>query len=177
MEQKDKGSPLVTVEPSREPSNSPLNNPPESLPQARSAWSRTATETLCSLRAKFPACFARLDRRSRQPLKLKIHLDILAAAPEIDPINIGRALKLYTGHVSYLSQCVEGKDRVDLDGQPAGIVTKDQAVYAAELMAKIRRSRPTSVPPPASTSPPKKISLADLKAAAARKRAAMAGAA
>jgi hypothetical protein len=53
-------------------------------------------------------------------------------------------------------------------------VTKEQAAYAAKLIAKIRRSRPTPVPPPASA--PKKISLQDLKAAA-RKRAAMAGAA
>jgi ProP effector len=170
MEQKDKGSPLVTVEPSREPSNSPLNKPPESLPQG-SPWVRTATDTLCSLRAKFPACFARLDHRSRQPLKLKIHIDILAAAPDIDPINVGKALKLYTGHVAYLSQCVEGKDRVDLDGKAAGSVTMQQAAYAAELMAKIRRKRrPTS--PPASMAPSKKISFSDLKAAA-RKRAAM----
>jgi ProP effector len=153
MEQKDKGPSLVTVGPSRESSNqvSPLNTPPESLPQG-SPWVRTATEALCSLRAKFPACFARLDRRSRQPLKLKIHTDILAAAPDIDPINIGRALKLYTSHVAYLSQCVEGKDRVDLDGQPAGVVTKEQAAYAAELITKIKGRETPSAPTPARAS-------------------------
>ena len=70
----------------RDHPESPIVKPPESPRQAPSAWKRAATETLCSLRAAFPACFARLDHRSRQPLKLKINPDIIAALPEIDPI-------------------------------------------------------------------------------------------
>lgn len=144
--------------------NSQISPPPQGSP-----WVRTATETLCSLRAKFPACFARLDHRSRQPLKIKIHLDLVAAAPDIDPVNIGRALKYYTGAISYLSQCLEGSVRVELTGQPSGTVSVKEAAHAKLLFDKIKgRRKPT--PPPAQASPPRKLSLDDLKAAA-RKRA------
>jgi ProP effector len=133
-----------------------------------------AIKTLLALRQNFPAAIARLDVTRRQPLKVGIAADIAAAMPEIAAAEIALALKIYTSHVGYLTACIEGAERIDLAGQPAGAVTASEAAYAAKLFTKIRRSRPTPVPPPASTSPPKKISIADLKAAAARKRAAMA---
>jgi ProP effector len=131
-----------------------------------------AINTLLMLRQRFPSAIARLDLPSRRPLKVGIRDDIAAAMPEIAAADIGLALKIYTGHSAYLGQCTEGAARIDLDGEAAGSVTMQQAAYAAELMAKIRRKRrPTS--PPASMAPSKKISLSDLKAAA-RKRAAVA---
>jgi sRNA-binding protein len=144
--------------------NSPLNSEPQAPRQAPSAWKCAAAKTLCSLRAKFPDCFA----GSRQPLKLKVREDIIASAPEIDPVNVGRALKLYTSHVAYLSQVIEGADRIGIDGKPAGAVTEAEAKHAAELLAKRRKRKPQTAP----ASPPKKLSVADLKAAAARKRTA-----
>jgi sRNA-binding protein len=148
--------------------NPPLNSEPQAPRQAASAWKRTAIETLSSLRIKFPACFA----GSRQPLKLKIHIDIIAAAPAIDPANIGRALKLYTGHVGYLRACVEGRARIGLDSQPFGTVSASEAKHAADVLAKVKGK---SQPPPAlssplaSTSAPPRLTLATLKEAAKRK--------
>ena len=152
--------------------NSPIVKPPEFPRQAPSAWKRAATETLCSLRAAFPACFARLDHRSRQPLKLKINPDIIAALPEIHRWYVGKALKLYTSHIGYIAQCVEGKRRIGLDGQPAGIVTAAEAAHAAELLAKRRKPRtgtPLSSPPSAQSTPSPRLTLATLKEAAKRK--------
>jgi ProP effector len=149
-------------------SGRPLNKPPKTPPQAPSAWKRAATDTLLALRAKFPACFA----SSRQPLKLKIHLDILAAAPEIHPVNIGRALKLYTSNVGYRRECVEARPRIDLSGNPAGAVTAAEAAHAAELLAKQRKPRagtPISSPPSAQSAPSPRLTLAALKEAAKRK--------
>ena len=155
--------------------NTPLNNQPRPLPQAPSAWKRAAIDTLTVLRAKFPLCFARLDLRSRTPLKVGIHADILTAAPEIDPSDLGKALHLYTRHAGYLAQCVEGQPRIDLSGQPAGALTAAEAEHARTLLAKIKgghqRQRQTE---PAA--PPHKLSLSDLKAAAVRKRTVAGGA-
>jgi hypothetical protein len=105
MEQRDKGSPLVTAEPSREPTNSPLNKPPESLPQA--SWKSAAIATLGKLREQFPAAFARLDVASGLAGEINARTAfagigegrrIIAAMPEIGATDIGLALKLYTGH-------------------------------------------------------------------------------
>ena len=133
-----------------------------------------AINTLLMLRQRFPAAFARLDLTRRQPLKIGIRNDIIAAVPEIAATEIGLALKIYAGHVSYLSQCVEGAARIDLDGEPAGVVTATEAAYAAKLVAKIKRGRPTPVPPPAS--PPQRLTLAALKEAAAKRKPAKNGA-
>jgi ProP effector len=123
------------------------------------------------LRAKFPQCFARLDQRSRQPLKIGIHADILVAAPEIDPTNLGKALQLYTHQTGYLAQCVEGRHRIDLSGEPAGIITAAEAEHARTLLAKCKGGRQRQ-PQTGPAAPPAKLklSLSDLKAAAVRRR-------
>ena len=137
----------------------PLNNQTERQSQAPSAWKRAAIDTLIVLRTKFPLCFARLDHRFRTPLKVGIHADILTAAPEIDPSDLGKALHLYTRHAGYLAQCVEGQHRIDLTGSlPAP--TAAEAEHARTLLAKIKgghqRQRQTE---PAV--PPHKLSLSD----------------
>jgi sRNA-binding protein len=150
-------------------STAPLN-----ATQAPAKRYDAAISTLLLLRQRFPLAFARLNARTRQPLKVGVRDAISAQMPDHNPADIALALKIYTGHSAYLRQCTENAERIGLDGEVVGVVTKEQAAHAAELIAKRRKGRPQAAPAP--VSPPKKISLSDLKAAAARKRNAMAGA-
>jgi sRNA-binding protein len=87
---------------------------------------------------------------------------------------------------AYWFACKTGAARIDLAGQAVGIVTEGEAAYAAERLAEyharaaaIRKAaqraklveRATAVPV-AAPEPPTRASLADLHAAAARRRAA-----
>ena len=51
------------------------------------------------------------------------------------------ALTVYTRRVMYLRSLVAGAARVDLDGNPAGEVTVQDAEHAAARLAKILASR------------------------------------
>jgi ProP effector len=79
-------------------------------------------EIIAILHEWFPACIS-LDARQARPLKVGIGRDISAAAPAISPIEIGVALNYYTNALPYLRASTEGAERIDLNGEPAGIVS------------------------------------------------------
>jgi ProP effector len=84
----------------------------------------------------WPRCFA-IDGKRRPPLKIGITEDILAAAPDaLTPDELTAALRFYCGNISYLRACVEGADRIDLDGNVAGQVTEREAEYARKIIAR-----------------------------------------
>ena len=160
-----------------------------------------ATDAAIALLAEtWPLCFAMYEVR-RRPLKIGIRDDILAAlngAVTVDELSA--ALRRYTGNRHYLRALAfpAGAARVDLDGNPCGEVTKEQAAGAAALLASYaakRRQRmaaealapaaavgaptPTTVAPspvPALELPspqpagPKRLGLADLREAARLRR-------
>jgi sRNA-binding protein len=156
-------------------------------------------ESLCE---RWPQCFVIFQKR--RPLKLRIDQDIAVAAPGVfTPAELEIGLRFYTGNIGYLRACREGVSRIDLLRNVVGTVTKDEAEYAAGIIAHRRSKKPSSpaFPSVASTraqvaekqaevetgltnSPaksggiiveatpaPKRISLADLRAAAARRKA------
>jgi ProP effector len=86
--------------------------------------------------ARFPACFCPKGSPKR-PLKIGIARDLVAAAPDIKPGEIGRALADYTRGPTYLLAMIEGAERIDLAGQAAGVVTAAQAELAAAQVAPI----------------------------------------
>jgi ProP effector len=144
---------------------------------ARKRRYEAAIQTLLLLRTRFPQCFLRLDSRSRPPLKIGIHLDIIAAMPELLAADVRNTLRLYTGDAKYLSGCTEGKDRIGLDGQPVGAVTAAEAAHCrdslAGIVAKRGQRKPHAQPEPALAPPtPKKLSLQDLREAAAKRKLA-----
>jgi sRNA-binding protein len=127
-------------------------------------------ESLCE---RWPLCFVILQQR-RRPLMLRIDQTIAAAAPGVfTPAELESALRFYTGNIGYLRACREGVARIDLLGNVVGVVTKDEAEYAAKIIAR-RRSKPVALNQTVSgsspISAPKRISLADLRAAAAARR-------
>src|SRR5215469_13249267 len=82
------------------------------------------------LAERFPAAFA-INPRHRRPLKLGIHVDILAQLSDtIAPRDLSVALRIYVGNIGYLKALVTGADRIDLNGMPTGTVTAEHADIA-----------------------------------------------
>jgi ProP effector len=99
-------------------------------------------------------------------LKVGIHRDILAAMPELSQADVSRALQFFVSRFGYLESCIEGSPRIDLNGDPAGVASAAEAANAQHWLAKRRKVKPQAAP----TAPPKKLSLVDLKAAAAARK-------
>ena len=140
------------------------------------------------LAAKFPKCFAVPDT-PRRPLKVGIEADLLAVlGGTIRRTELIRALAMYCSSEGYLEGVLTGAWRVDLEGKPAsavsaddekhakakraGIRTRRKAVMAAAItQAAARRAQGPAFAPKAEPGPgPKRLSLADLREAARRRR-------
>ena len=86
----------------------------------------TVESTLELLRERFPKCFARYPQ-PRQPLKIGVHKDLaVVLAGVVSKSEIGRALTAYTNDVAYREALKPGAVRIDLNGEPAGVVTPGQ---------------------------------------------------
>jgi ProP effector len=146
-----------------------------------------ALELIPILAERFPAAFA-VNPRYRMPLKLGIHVDILAQLGEtITPQALSDALRIYVHNPHYLKALAAGADRVDINGMPAGKVTAEQA-DAAKLRRnliferrKAKQEQQAAIAPAKSVeaskpiaSLPRRLGLADLKAAAKARQAAAA---
>jgi sRNA-binding protein len=150
---------------------------------------RERTKALITvLAAKFPKCFAVPDT-CRRPLKVGIDADLLAAlGGTIRRTELIRALAMYCSSEGYLERVLIGAWRVDLEGKPAGAVgpederhakakqagirTRREVVMAAAItQAAARRAHGPALAAKAEPGPgPKRLSLADLRAAARRRR-------
>jgi ProP effector len=80
---------------------------------------------IMQLAEKHPKCFSVLETR-RKPLKIGIHHD-LHATGEYDSRELSNALRYYCCNPKYLLKCSNGVKRVDLDGNPCGEVTQQEA--------------------------------------------------
>jgi ProP effector len=133
------------------------------------------------LAERFPAAFA-VNPGYRQPLKLGIHLDILAQLSDtIAPRDLSVALRIYVSNVKYLKALVAGAERVDINGTPAGKVTADEAAHARQQLAQQRAkqarrkadSRFPKIDQTLNTNDkpsPRRLGLANLRAAAQARR-------
>jgi ProP effector len=133
---------------------------------------------LRTLSERWPLTFFIFERR-RRPLALRIDQKIAATmADTITSDDLTAALRHYTSNLCYLHACREGAARIDLDGNVVGTVTAAEAEYAAKVIvqrqAKSAAKRLTSAQTAALAPRPeqKRISLADLRAAALQRKAA-----
>lgn len=94
---------------------------------------RRAEEMRKLLVEKFPACFAPKGAQKR-PLKIGIMEDLVAAFPDVPRSKIGTGLYDYTSGPTYIGNLKAGAERIDLDGNPVGIVTEDEEKSAAHRM-------------------------------------------
>jgi ProP effector len=123
------------------------------------------------LAERWPKCFSVYERR-RRPLKIGIHRDVIAALGDaVTAIELSSALGVYCANASYLRSMVPGTIRIDLDGNPAGAVTEDEAVGARGRLAAYSAKR-AKQEPPAAPAKAARLSLDDLKAAALARRGA-----
>jgi hypothetical protein len=81
------------------------------------------------LAERFPAAFFVCEAR-RRPLKFRIAADICEAIPGINKDHLQWALAFYCGCPGYLRSMSSGAVRVDLAGEPVGIVTDKAAAKA-----------------------------------------------
>jgi sRNA-binding protein len=146
------------------------SSPPVTAQAKRKAQRAAGITVLVMLMQNFPKVFAPFSAWKRLPLKIGIHDDIIAAMPGVAVSDIGTAMRIYTTTHAYLRSLIEGAERIDLAGQPAGIVTADTAEFARASLAGLLERRS----PPAATSSPapkaKRVTLADLRTAAERRR-------
>jgi sRNA-binding protein len=89
---------------------------------------------------RWPACFHVYEKR-RRPLAIGIHKEIIAALDGVaDKTAIENALAFYVGNFSYLGKIKAGRERIALDGKPAGAVTDEEERNAIpRIMARKRR--------------------------------------
>lgn len=102
------------------------------------------------LRVYFPACFKSMNEI--QPLKKGIKQDLIKQLSSIETIVtedkacMVKSLAYYVNTAAYHKSVVEGATRVDLNGQPAGIVTAEEAKYSIERQqAKIQAKKSASI--------------------------------
>jgi len=145
-------------------------------PSARQKRHQAAAAAIRLLAEFYPKCFSIYEGR-RCPLKLNIHLDIQAALDSaITLTELHSALGAYCSNPVYLGALRNGAPRLDLDGEPAGSVSADEEVHARTALARIRtkqknRAAAAKAQTKAQAPATKRLSLADLKAAAlARKQ-------
>jgi ProP effector len=135
---------------------------------------KAITATIALLAERFPQCFA-LYERKRVPLKIGIRRDIEAALNgAITPIELSNALRMYCGNSGYLHSTRPGAPRIDLNGKPAGVVTAHESEAARARLKARKQAKAASKPSRPTTPAPKRLSLADLKTAAAARRKATA---
>ncbi|NCU20326.1 Fertility inhibition FinO-like protein [Candidatus Falkowbacteria bacterium] len=134
-------------------------------PQPRvSVWSSLS---IADLYARFPACF---NASNPRPLKVRIHKDLAHAlwvefvANRVEPEprmasrillrqRVRRLLNRYCGRPAYLQVMLENAVRIDLEGAPAGKVSKQDADYASARLAVEPPAQKPQVTAPATRAP------------------------
>ena len=133
--------------------NTQIDTPADTTP-ARPPFRVRVEQAQTLLRERYPALFAAADPK---PLAIGIHRVLLERHPELDLSGLKRALTLHTGRFSYQKLLKAGAVRFDLDGQPVGEVTEEQAEIArqrlAELKAALKAKKPAKSPAPATPAP------------------------
>jgi ProP effector len=141
--------------------------------------SRSDIAAIIALLAEmYPKAFFVWEAR-RKPLKIGIHVDIIAKVNgAIKPFELYHALAAYCNNLRYLGGMHVGAVRIDLDGNPAGVVSAEEGRIAHEkfstrlLKAANRNKRAINQPKKIqqSSSGPPKLGLSDLKKVAALRK-------
>lgn len=99
-------------------------------------WLEYAQYGVELLRVYFPAAFKEMN--AVQPLKKGIKEDLIRRLSTIENIVtedkacMVKSLSYYVNTVFYHKTVVTGATRIDLDGQPAGTVTAEEAQYSVD---------------------------------------------
>jgi len=108
-------------------------------PQAKAREQDPAVEAIWPLQKHFPLAFP-VNPAPKVPLKEGIfkdaeqHLELLGIT--VEQLKLG--ISTWCRGNRYWASMVEGAPRLDLNGQPAGVVTAGQALYAKQQAARQR---------------------------------------
>lgn len=122
------------------------NRTDKNVKKSKPAWLEQAQYGVELLKAHFPGCFKEVNEIC--PIKVGIKQDLVRHLSTREDIVMGdkacmvSSLAYYVNSPAYLKQVVEGVIRVDLDGNPAGAVTADEALYSVESRkAKLQKKQ------------------------------------
>jgi len=110
------------------------------------AWLEHAQYGVELLKAYYSNCFK--EAKDIQPLKVGIkqdlvkHLSTLTEVTTTDKACMVSSLAYYVNSLSYHKSVVAGAVRIDLEGNPAGVVSAEEAQYSAETrQAKLQKKQ------------------------------------
>jgi ProP effector len=116
------------------PKQTPVTVTPQEARRRRRA---AINELWARLSEEYPAAIAPRNHAPLHPLKIGIDRDIRERCPDVSLRTRDGFLRGYVGHPGYLRLLKPDAVRVDLDGNPAGIITEDQAQNADERLAQL----------------------------------------
>ena len=93
-------------------------------------------DIIAYLAEKFPLCF--ILEGEAKPLKIGLFQDLAEALEDdecVSKTQLRQALRQYTSNWRYLHGCREGAVRVDLQGNPAGVLEAEHVAHAAQQLA------------------------------------------
>ena len=93
-------------------------------------------DIIAYLAEKFPLCF--ILEGEAKPLKIGLFQDLAEALEDDERVSktqLRQALRQYTSNWRYLHGCREGAVRVDLQGNPAGVLEAEHVAHAAQQLA------------------------------------------
>ena len=93
-------------------------------------------DIIAYLAEKFPLCF--ILEGEAKPLKIGLFQDLAEALQDDERVSktqLRQALRQYTSNWRYLHGCREGAVRVDLHGNPAGVLEAEHVAHAAQQLA------------------------------------------
>jgi ProP effector len=119
----------------------------KAAPQPKPAWLEHAQYGVELLKAYFPNCFR--DIKEIQPLKVGIKQDLVKLLSTREDVVIAdkacmvNSLSYYVNSTAYHKSVTEGAVRIDLDGNPAGMISAEEAKYSTECrQAKLQKKKP-----------------------------------
>ncbi|MBH2016827.1 MAG: ProQ/FinO family protein [Burkholderiales bacterium] len=114
---------------------------PQAAAAAPAAPARTEPSTAATA-ARLAELFPALFTGAPKPLKLRIQADIQERAPgEFSKTALSAFLRRLTGATSYLVAVSRGKQRFDLDGQPAGELSEEHRQVATDELTRRRANQ------------------------------------
>lgn len=118
------------------PSHPPRPRPVMKVQKPKPRWLEYAQYGVDLLKVYFPDCFKPMSEV--KPLKKGIKEDLLKRLSTLENIVtedkacMVKSLSYYVNTQAYHKSVVANAVRVDVDGQPAGIVTAEEATYSIE---------------------------------------------
>ena len=93
-------------------------------------------EELCQ---RYPKTFTQ-EPQDVRPLARGIREAIGVDVPDLPASIVSQALAIYAAWLPYMGACIAGAPRIDLGGDPAGVVTEKEAMYAVQQLAARERN-------------------------------------